>query len=52
MFTVPFKFDTPSPDDVVATGLKSSRSFRKGIISAFPHSHVVRLTQTSEKDAS
>ncbi|XP_006653029.1 HBS1-like protein [Oryza brachyantha] len=26
---VPFKFDTPSPDDMVATGLKSSRSIRK-----------------------
>uniref|UniRef100_A0A0D9WB69 RanBP2-type domain-containing protein n=1 Tax=Leersia perrieri TaxID=77586 RepID=A0A0D9WB69_9ORYZ len=26
---VPFKFDTPSPDDMVATGLKSSRNFRK-----------------------
>ncbi|XP_062227132.1 uncharacterized protein LOC133925248 isoform X3 [Phragmites australis] len=26
---VPFKFDTPSPDDMVTTGLKSSRNFRK-----------------------
>ncbi|KAG0528122.1 hypothetical protein BDA96_06G291400 [Sorghum bicolor] len=26
---VPFKFDTPSPDDMVVTGLKSSRNFRK-----------------------
>ncbi|XP_066346487.1 uncharacterized protein [Miscanthus floridulus] len=26
---VPFKFDTPSPDDMVITGLKSSRNFRK-----------------------
>nr|CAB3488685.1 unnamed protein product [Digitaria exilis] len=29
---VPFKFDTPSPDDMVATGLKSSRNFRKAHI--------------------
>uniref|UniRef100_A0A0A9DD13 Uncharacterized protein n=1 Tax=Arundo donax TaxID=35708 RepID=A0A0A9DD13_ARUDO len=26
---VPFKFDTPSPDDMVTTGLKSSRTSRK-----------------------
>ncbi|CAL5070809.1 unnamed protein product [Urochloa decumbens] len=26
---VPFKFDTPSPDDMVTTGLKSSRNLRK-----------------------
>ena len=29
ILTVPFKFDTPSPDDMVITGLKSSRNFRK-----------------------
>uniref|UniRef100_A0A0E0DK64 Tr-type G domain-containing protein n=1 Tax=Oryza meridionalis TaxID=40149 RepID=A0A0E0DK64_9ORYZ len=46
---VPFKFDTPSPDDVVATGLKSSRSFRKGIISAFPHPHHLSLERKSQK---
>ncbi|RLM64284.1 HBS1-like protein isoform X1 [Panicum miliaceum] len=28
---VPFKFDTPSPDDMVTTGLKSSRNFRKEV---------------------
>ncbi|KAF0891130.1 hypothetical protein E2562_005204 [Oryza meyeriana var. granulata] len=28
---VPFKFDTPSPDDMVATGLKSSRNVRKDV---------------------
>jgi len=27
---VPFKFDTPSPDDMVTTGLKSSVNLRKG----------------------
>ncbi|KAJ3689268.1 hypothetical protein LUZ61_018432 [Rhynchospora tenuis] len=26
---VPFKFDTPSPDDVVSTGLKSAKTFLK-----------------------
>ncbi|XP_034584333.1 uncharacterized protein [Setaria viridis] len=29
---VPFKFDTPSPDDMVTTGLKSSRNFRKEVL--------------------
>ncbi|XP_066348578.1 uncharacterized protein [Miscanthus floridulus] len=29
IYIVPFKFDTPSPDDMVITGLKSSRNFRK-----------------------
>ncbi|KAG8066729.1 hypothetical protein GUJ93_ZPchr0004g40282 [Zizania palustris] len=28
---VPFKFDTPSPDDMVTTGLKSSRNFRNDV---------------------
>jgi hypothetical protein len=32
ILTVPFKFDTPSPDDMVTTGLKSSRNFRKGTL--------------------
>uniref|UniRef100_A0A0E0H7I1 Tr-type G domain-containing protein n=1 Tax=Oryza nivara TaxID=4536 RepID=A0A0E0H7I1_ORYNI len=47
---VPFKFDTPSPDDVVATGLKSSRSFRKDA----PHVTEKRVmdndSSTPEKD--
>lgn len=30
-YTVPFKFDTPSPDDVVSAGLKSTRNIPKGI---------------------
>ncbi|XP_037480003.1 HBS1-like protein isoform X4 [Triticum dicoccoides] len=29
MMTVPFKFDVPSPDDMVSAGLKSSRHLRK-----------------------
>ncbi|TVU16620.1 hypothetical protein EJB05_40193, partial [Eragrostis curvula] len=32
---VPFKFDTPSPDDMVTTGLKSSKFFRKVDTQAF-----------------
>lgn len=50
---VPFKFDTPSPDDVVATGLKSSRSFRKVDTDA-PHVTEKRVmdndSSTPEKD--
>lgn len=29
---VPFKFDTPSPDDMVTAGLKSFRNFRKEVL--------------------
>ncbi|KAJ4773731.1 Elongation factor 1-alpha [Rhynchospora pubera] len=28
---VPFKFDTPSPDDVVSTGLKSAKTYLKAV---------------------
>lgn len=31
-YTVPFKFDIPSPDDVVSKGLRSSKVDLKGIL--------------------
>lgn len=39
--TAPFKFDVPSPDDLVSNGLWSSRTGSKGILFLFYQSSIV-----------
>ncbi|XP_012699716.1 HBS1-like protein isoform X2 [Setaria italica] len=49
---VPFKFDTPSPDDMVTTGLKSSRNFRKDSVDVAGEKTMDSGILVTEKDTS